>query len=115
MVLSDATETVPLYLKKHFTIIVGCYDGKLYSLDSITGKVIWKYSAGDRIRSTPILCSNEKFVLLGSYDKHVHCINCEVILYLHYKAYTSNLFCFLEWCFNLEKKRQRKYYVHKSF
>lgn len=54
----------------------GTDEGAVYALNWKEKKVIWEYSVPDRdyqINSSPAV--NDEFVLIGSQDKHLHCIN----------------------------------------
>ncbi|XP_049535011.1 beta-alanine-activating enzyme isoform X2 [Anopheles darlingi] len=57
--------------------VVGCYDGFLYCFDPLAGTILWKYSAGGMIKSTPlVLRSSCISVIFGSYGtvRNLHCL-----------------------------------------
>lgn len=54
-------------------LFVGSSDGSFYSIDSNTGKVVWKLDLGARIESTP--CLYENVAYLGNDLGNVYAIN----------------------------------------
>ena len=52
---------------------VGSYDGKLYALDTLSGKLLWSYETGGEILSTPAV--SDGVVFFGSKDGFVYALN----------------------------------------
>ena len=55
------------------TVFIGSADGHLYAVNVNTGKLAWKYRAGDRVRGTPAV--HGKRVYFSSWDKSVYALN----------------------------------------
>lgn len=53
-------------------VFVGCYDGKLYCLESRNGAIEWHFPTGDMVKSSP--CWAGSYVVFGSYDRHLYCL-----------------------------------------
>ncbi len=51
-------------------VYIGSHDHKLYALDAITGAILWSYSMGDGIDSSPAVVNG--VVYIGSYDGKVY-------------------------------------------
>ncbi len=62
---------------------VGCYDGCVYVLNSISGNIEWCCKtdgsmSNDPIKSSPIVHPSTGQVWFGSHDKQVYCIDINV-------------------------------------
>ncbi|ETW02296.1 hypothetical protein H310_05844 [Aphanomyces invadans] len=53
-------------------IYVGCYDGHLYCLRSMDGKVLWSFATADQVKCTPLVVASKRVVVCGSHDHHVY-------------------------------------------
>lgn len=58
------------------TLYVGTDDGKLYAIDSETGKARWSYATGGRIGAAPTVLADGK-IAVGSWDKKLHVVNAD--------------------------------------
>jgi outer membrane protein assembly factor BamB len=47
-------------------VYIGTSAGRFYALDSATGQMVWKFTSGDAINSTPILSPDRKDVFFGN-------------------------------------------------
>jgi len=79
-------EAAPLLLDG--TVYVGSTDGFLYALDAATGRLKWKYETGSQIlgaanwtrpagrrRRLDVASSDGFWILVGSYDSRLHCVD----------------------------------------
>jgi len=57
-------------------ILIGCYDGCLYNLDSSNGSIRWKWSTKDAVKSSPV-CTDGGTVIFGSHDRNLYCLKTE--------------------------------------
>ncbi len=51
-------------------VYVSSQDHKLYALDAITGAILWTYTTGDAIDSSPAVANG--MVYVGSFDGKVY-------------------------------------------
>jgi outer membrane protein assembly factor BamB len=54
-------------------VFVGDWTGRVYALDERTGRTIWTYKTGNRIKGAVTIAGNRLYV--GSYDHHVYALN----------------------------------------
>src|SRR5208283_5840006 len=54
-------------------VYVGSGDNKVYALDASNGKVIWNYTTGGEVASSPAVADG--IVYVGSYDGKVYALN----------------------------------------
>ena len=54
-------------------VYVGDWSGKLYALNARTGRVVWTYQTGDKIKDGVAYAGGR--VYFGSYDSHVYALN----------------------------------------
>ncbi|CAL1277469.1 unnamed protein product, partial [Larinioides sclopetarius] len=57
-------------------VFVGCYDHHLYCMNVKDGNILWFFSTGAEIKSSPVV-SSQNAVFIGSHDKHIYAINGE--------------------------------------
>lgn len=77
VVLPNAIESSCLVSNCENYIYIGCYDHNMYCIEVSTGKIVWVYTTGDRIKNKPVfICADT--IIFGSYDKSLHCINSKV-------------------------------------
>lgn len=57
-------------------VFVGCYDGCLYCLDGMDGRIRWKFPTGDAVKSSPT-CTDQGTVIFGSHDRTLYCLKTE--------------------------------------
>ena len=55
-------------------VYAGCYDGKMYAVDSVTGLKRWDFVTGDVVYSSPALGADGT-VYFGSYDGSIYALN----------------------------------------
>ncbi len=56
-------------------LVVGSEDGNLYGLDSRNGQERWRFTAEDKIWSTPVIADGS--VYFGSHDRNVYAVNAQ--------------------------------------
>ena len=66
---------------------IGSDDGNLYALNTNTGTLVWKYSTGSPIQSSPTVVNNT--VYAGSNDKYLYAIDATTGI-LKWKYFTSS-------------------------
>ncbi|QQS36053.1 MAG: PQQ-binding-like beta-propeller repeat protein [Ignavibacteriales bacterium] len=54
-------------------VYFGSGDGNIYSINSTSGKLIWKFKTGDVVHSTPVIYNGKLFA--GSFDGFVYAID----------------------------------------
>ena len=54
-------------------LFVGCYDSKMYAINSETGEIIWNYETGNYINGTPAV--NNNVLVFGGCDAKLHIIS----------------------------------------
>ncbi|WP_281557083.1 PQQ-binding-like beta-propeller repeat protein [Thalassomonas sp. RHCl1] len=67
----DWAKSSPVIKGKY--LYVGSATGELFAINMHQGKVIWTFSAKDRIRATPTVAGN--LVYITSWDGHVYAVN----------------------------------------
>ena len=65
------TESSPLVA--HGRVFVGDWRGNVYALDERTGKIVWSFETGDKVKGAAALSGNRLFV--GSYDGHLYSLD----------------------------------------
>jgi outer membrane protein assembly factor BamB len=65
------TESSPLVVGK--LVYVGDWRGKVYALSTRTGRTVWSYQTGDKVKDGMAYAGNK--VYFGSYDHHVYALN----------------------------------------
>jgi outer membrane protein assembly factor BamB len=65
------TESSPLVADG--LVYVGDWTGKVYALSAATGRTVWSYQAGDKVKDGLALAG--KHVYFGSYDSHLYALN----------------------------------------
>ncbi len=55
------------------TVYVGGWDSYFYALDKESGKLKWRFKAGDKIVSTPVFVKGK--IYFGSNDKNIYCLD----------------------------------------
>lgn len=57
------------------SLYIGSGDGNLYSIDTETGDLIWKFKTGGVIHTTPAIYNNT--VYIGSWDTYVYAVDAQ--------------------------------------
>src|SRR2546421_1237550 len=65
------TESSPLVANG--LVYVGDWTGKVYALSAATGRTVWSYQTGDKVKDGIALAG--KHVYFGSYDSHVYALD----------------------------------------
>lgn len=78
-----SSQTKPLFVSVSTFCHLGCYDGALYCICTVSGNIEWAFTTGAMIKCTPALCNEGRSVLFGSYDYNVYCVSAEVKPLLH--------------------------------
>src|SRR5213078_3125740 len=65
------TESSPLVADRR--VYVGDWRGKIYALDEGTGKIVWSYRTGGKVKAGVALSGGRLFV--GAYDGHVYALD----------------------------------------
>ena len=65
------TESSPLVVGK--LVYVGDWRGKVYALSTQTGRTVWSYQTGDKVKDGMAYAGGK--VYFGSYDHHVYALN----------------------------------------
>lgn len=68
-------------------VYVGCFDFTMYCIKIDDASIVWKFTTGDRLKSTPSFCRNSKAIVFGSYDKYLYCLNALVIATIFIKHF----------------------------
>ena len=69
--LIGPTESSPLVVNG--LVYVGDWNGKVYALSAATGRTVWTYQTGDKVKDGVAYAGGHVYV--GSYDSHVYALN----------------------------------------
>lgn len=58
---------------------LGCYDGSVYALDFKEGTLIWEFTAGAPVMSTPLVWKEQKktFIAFSTWERSIYILNAE--------------------------------------
>uniref|UniRef100_A0A0D9WL05 4-coumarate--CoA ligase n=1 Tax=Leersia perrieri TaxID=77586 RepID=A0A0D9WL05_9ORYZ len=56
-------------------VVVGCYKGKIYFLDMLTGKLTWTIQTDGEVKMQPVVDRIRNLIWCGSYDYHLYALN----------------------------------------
>ncbi|XP_072967109.1 putative acyl-activating enzyme 19 isoform X4 [Typha angustifolia] len=56
-------------------VVVGCYRGKIYFLNSRTGNVCWTFQTGGEVKMQPVVDKQRNLIWCGSHDHHLYAFN----------------------------------------
>ncbi|NXS56694.1 ACSF4 enzyme, partial [Brachypteracias leptosomus] len=73
--LGDRIESSACVSKCGNFIVVGCYDGLVYVLQSSDGEVHWTFVTEDTVKSSAVVDPSSGLVYIGSHDQHVYALN----------------------------------------
>ncbi|KAL8204386.1 hypothetical protein R6Q57_010009 [Mikania cordata] len=62
-------------------VVVGCYMGKIYFLNSLDGSIGWTFQTGGEVKSQPVVDRQRHLVWCGSYDHGLYALD-----YLSYRC-----------------------------
>ncbi|NXJ73889.1 ACSF4 enzyme, partial [Trogon melanurus] len=73
--LGDRIESSACISKCGSFIIVGCYDGLVYVLQSSDGEIHWTFVTEDTVKSSAVVDPSSGLVYIGSHDQHVYTLD----------------------------------------
>ena len=59
-------------------ILIGCYDGGVYTLSRATGETIWIYKTKSAVKSSPAVDPRTGWIYIGSHDHHFYSLDIQV-------------------------------------
>ncbi|XP_030347157.1 beta-alanine-activating enzyme isoform X2 [Strigops habroptila] len=73
--LGDRIESSACISKCGNFIVVGCYDGLVYVLQSSDGEIHWTFVTEDSVKSSAVVDPSSGLVYIGSHDQHVYSLD----------------------------------------
>uniref|UniRef100_A0A8B9G7U7 Beta-alanine-activating enzyme n=1 Tax=Amazona collaria TaxID=241587 RepID=A0A8B9G7U7_9PSIT len=73
--LGDRIESSACVSKCGNFIVVGCYDGLVYVLQSSNGEIHWTFVTEDTVKSSAVVDPSSGLVYIGSHDQHVYSLD----------------------------------------
>ncbi|XP_074444234.1 beta-alanine-activating enzyme isoform X1 [Larus michahellis] len=73
--LGDRIESSACVSKCGKFIVVGCYDGLVYVLQSGDGEIHWTFVTEDTVKSSAVVDPSSGLVYIGSHDQHVYALD----------------------------------------
>ncbi|KFZ60853.1 Acyl-CoA synthetase family member 4, partial [Podiceps cristatus] len=73
--LGDRIESSACVSKCGNFIVVGCYDGLVYVLQSSDGEIHWTFVTEDAVKSSAVVDPSSGLVYVGSHDQHVYALD----------------------------------------
>ncbi|NXD75986.1 ACSF4 enzyme, partial [Halcyon senegalensis] len=73
--LGDRIESSACVSKCGNFIVVGCYDGLVYVLQSSDGETHWTFVTEDTVKSSAVVDPSSGLVYIGSHDQHVYALD----------------------------------------
>ncbi|XP_030305537.1 beta-alanine-activating enzyme [Calypte anna] len=73
--LGDRIESSACISKCGNFIVVGCYDGLVYVLQSRDGEIHWTFVTEDSVKSSAVVDPSSGLVYIGSHDQHVYALD----------------------------------------
>uniref|UniRef100_A0A8C3V7C9 Beta-alanine-activating enzyme n=1 Tax=Catharus ustulatus TaxID=91951 RepID=A0A8C3V7C9_CATUS len=73
--LGDRIESSACVSKCGNFIVVGCYDGLVYVLQSRDGEIHWTFATEDTVKSSAVVDPSSGLVYIGSHDQHVYALD----------------------------------------
>uniref|UniRef100_A0A8C8AJX3 Beta-alanine-activating enzyme n=1 Tax=Otus sunia TaxID=257818 RepID=A0A8C8AJX3_9STRI len=73
--LGDRIESSACVSKCGNFIVVGCYDGLVYVLQSSDGEIHWTFVTEDTVKSSAVVDPSSGLVYVGSHDEHVYALD----------------------------------------
>ncbi|NXC43575.1 ACSF4 enzyme, partial [Penelope pileata] len=73
--LGDRIESSACVSKCGNFIIVGCYDGLVYVLQSSDGETHWTFVTEDTVKSSAVVDPSSGLVYIGSHDQHAYALD----------------------------------------
>nr|XP_009938871.1 PREDICTED: acyl-CoA synthetase family member 4 [Opisthocomus hoazin] len=73
--LGDRIESSACVSKCGNFIVVGCYDGLVYVLQSSDGETHWTFVTEDTVKSSAVVDPSSGLVYVGSHDQHVYALD----------------------------------------
>ncbi|XP_015717711.1 beta-alanine-activating enzyme isoform X1 [Coturnix japonica] len=73
--LGDRIESSACVSKCGHFIVVGCYDGLVYVLQSSDGETYWTFATEDTVKSSAVVDPSSGLVYVGSHDQHMYALD----------------------------------------
>ncbi|XP_074010354.1 beta-alanine-activating enzyme isoform X2 [Numenius arquata] len=73
--LGDRIESSACTSKCGNFIVVGCYDGLVYVLQSSDGEIHWTFVTEDTVKSSAVVDPSSGLIYIGSHDQHVYALD----------------------------------------
>ncbi|XP_058693837.1 beta-alanine-activating enzyme isoform X2 [Poecile atricapillus] len=73
--LGDRIESSACVSKCGNFIVVGCYDGLVYVLQSSDGEIHWTFVTEDTVKSSAVVDPSSGLIYIGSHDQHVYALD----------------------------------------
>ncbi|XP_032542915.1 beta-alanine-activating enzyme isoform X1 [Chiroxiphia lanceolata] len=73
--LGDRIESSACVSKCGNFVVVGCYDGLVYVLQSSDGEIQWTFVTEDTVKSSGVVDPSSGLVYIGSHDQHVYALD----------------------------------------
>ncbi|NXC71705.1 ACSF4 enzyme, partial [Anhinga anhinga] len=73
--LGDRIESSACISKCGNYIVVGCYDGLVYVLQSSDGEIHWTFATEDTVKSSAVVDPSSGLIYIGSHDQHVYALD----------------------------------------
>ncbi|KAL4561450.1 hypothetical protein LXL04_033616 [Taraxacum kok-saghyz] len=73
--LEGRVECTAAILGDFSQVIVGCYKGNIYFLNSLNGNITWTFYTGAEVKSQPVVDIQRHLVWCGSYDHNLYALD----------------------------------------
>ncbi|KAL8155186.1 putative acyl-activating enzyme 19 isoform X2 [Apium graveolens] len=73
--LKGRIECSALVVDDFHQVVVGCYEGNIYFLDSMNGNFLWIFRTGGEVKSQPVEDKCRHLVWCGSYDHNIYALD----------------------------------------
>ena len=57
---------------------LGCYDGKVYTLEASSGRVMWTFATGGPVKCSPTVHPETGVIFVGSHDHCLYALDIQV-------------------------------------
>ncbi|KAJ9558530.1 hypothetical protein OSB04_013144 [Centaurea solstitialis] len=73
--LEGRVESSAAILEDFSEVVVGCYKGNIYFLNSLSGSISWTFQTGGEVKSQPLVDKQRHLVWCGSYDHNLYALD----------------------------------------
>ncbi|XP_024982686.1 putative acyl-activating enzyme 19 isoform X3 [Cynara cardunculus var. scolymus] len=73
--LEGRVESSAAILGDFSEVVVGCYKGNIYFLNSLNGSISWTFQTGGEVKSQPVVDKQRHLVWCGSYDHNLYALD----------------------------------------